>query len=69
MNGEMKLLIFYIEFMKAGVRGLTLIYASGDFGAFSDNFYNRTAFTPSYPASSMCNVKRQDQGGYGRRMT
>ena len=55
--------------MKAGVRGLTLIYASGDFGAFSDNFYNRTAFTPSYPASSMCNVKTQDQGGYGRRMT
>eukprot|EP00026_Physarum_polycephalum_P002469 Phypoly_transcript_02476.p2 GENE.Phypoly_transcript_02476~~Phypoly_transcript_02476.p2 ORF type:complete len:282 (+),score=51.37 Phypoly_transcript_02476:1941-2786(+) len=41
-----------MEFMKAGVRGLTLIYASGDWGAFNDQFSTLTSFTPDFPASS-----------------
>jgi tripeptidyl-peptidase-1 len=37
------------EFMKAGVRGLTLLFASGDDGA---GCHNNTHFEPQFPSSS-----------------
>jgi len=41
------------EFMKAGVRGLSLLFASGDSGVFGANLtYPCQSFIPSFPASS-----------------
>ena len=37
-----------VEFQKAGVRGLTLLFASGDYGAVRKN----SKFRPQYPSSS-----------------
>ncbi|XP_048215399.1 tripeptidyl-peptidase 1 [Perognathus longimembris pacificus] len=40
------------EFMKAGARGLTLLFASGDSGAGCWSVSRRHKFRPSFPASS-----------------
>ncbi|XP_027856847.1 tripeptidyl-peptidase 1 [Xiphophorus couchianus] len=40
------------EFMKAGVRGLSLLFASGDSGAGCRHLGKENAFRPSFPASS-----------------
>ncbi|PRP86479.1 hypothetical protein PROFUN_05261 [Planoprotostelium fungivorum] len=41
------------EFKKAGVRGITLLFSSGDNGVFGGNLFTEcTSFTPSFPASS-----------------
>ena len=39
-----------VEFMKAGARGISLLYSSGDSGAGCNA--NRTAFVPTFPAGS-----------------
>ncbi|KAK7904366.1 hypothetical protein WMY93_016973 [Mugilogobius chulae] len=40
------------EFMKAGVRGISLLFASGDSGAGCRHMGQENAFRPSFPASS-----------------
>ncbi|XP_054909423.1 tripeptidyl-peptidase 1 [Poeciliopsis prolifica] len=40
------------EFMKAGVRGLSLLFASGDSGAGCRHLGKENTFRPSFPASS-----------------
>ncbi|XP_033843553.1 tripeptidyl-peptidase 1 [Periophthalmus magnuspinnatus] len=40
------------EFMKAGVRGISLLFASGDSGAGCRHMGKENAFRPSFPASS-----------------
>ncbi|XP_028252198.1 tripeptidyl-peptidase 1 [Parambassis ranga] len=40
------------EFMKAGVRGLSLLFASGDSGAGCRHLGKENSFRPSFPASS-----------------
>ncbi|XP_066530156.1 tripeptidyl-peptidase 1 [Hoplias malabaricus] len=41
-----------IEFMKAGVRGISLLFASGDSGAGCRHLEKENVFRPSFPASS-----------------
>ncbi|KAK5916804.1 hypothetical protein CgunFtcFv8_011751 [Champsocephalus gunnari] len=41
-----------IEFMKAGVRGVSLLFASGDSGAGCRHVGKENSFRPSFPASS-----------------
>ncbi|XP_022077336.1 tripeptidyl-peptidase 1 [Acanthochromis polyacanthus] len=40
------------EFMKAGVRGISLLFASGDSGAGCKHMGKQNSFRPSFPASS-----------------
>ncbi|TSN67128.1 Tripeptidyl-peptidase 1 [Bagarius yarrelli] len=40
------------EFMKAGLRGITLLFASGDSGAGCRHLTKENVFRPSFPASS-----------------
>ncbi|XP_068194952.1 tripeptidyl-peptidase 1 [Antennarius striatus] len=40
------------EFMKAGVRGISLLFASGDSGAGCKHLDKENSFRPSFPASS-----------------
>ena len=45
--------VSFLEFMKAGVRGITLIYPAGDDGPFRYGGTGGATFDPSFPATSM----------------